>query len=250
MKDTKYTRAEQLARRRPIVEDKKAGMSYAEIMAKYDIAYQTVRSVLTRAVERGWTTKAELHIRETPPKLVVHPSDAEYLERWKAKCIILPNGCWEWQGWKAIGKFMYDRAKGYPEASYRGKNSRLTRVIAGWKHGRPLNDEEKACHECDYPPCINPDHLWVGTTMDNVHDRLAKGRDHHSSLTECPKGHAYDAENTYVTPQGHRMCKTCTRAKGRIKNGWPADLAYSLPPVPSGFGLVKYFVYRPAERRS
>ena len=32
------------------------------------------------------------------------------------------------------------------------------------------------CHKCDRPPCCNPDHLFVGTQLDNVADMLAKGR--------------------------------------------------------------------------
>lgn len=31
-------------------------------------------------------------------------------------------------------------------------------------------------HTCDNPPCINLDHLWLGTIADNNKDRHAKGR--------------------------------------------------------------------------
>jgi len=32
------------------------------------------------------------------------------------------------------------------------------------------------CHHCDRPACINPEHLFVGTVIDNNRDRHRKGR--------------------------------------------------------------------------
>jgi hypothetical protein len=161
-------------------------------------------------------------------------SDSDYMAYWRSRSIVTPNGCIEWQGWKMIGRFMYDRNKGYPMAGYRGKPQRITRIVLGWKIGRPLTKDELACHKCDNPPCINPDHLWVGSVSANTQDRLSKGRDHHSSLTHCPRGHSYAEHGVRHGKAQFRHCKICVRAKARIKAGWPEDIAYSTDPLPKG----------------
>lgn len=84
-------------------------------------------------------------------------------------CIINPNsGCWEW---------MRNNDKdGYGKVRHLGKTQRVHRVAwMLWKGKIPKG--MCVLHSCDNPPCCNPDHLFIGTMLDNRLDCAAKERD-------------------------------------------------------------------------
>lgn len=39
-----------------------------------------------------------------------------------------------------------------------------------------MPEGQMACHRCDNPPCVRPDHLFAGAALDNAADMTAKGR--------------------------------------------------------------------------
>lgn len=57
----------------------------------------------------------------------------------------------------------------------RGKNILAHRLAWEMAHGH-LSDDFDVLHSCDNPPCINVDHLFLGTPAINAADKVSKGR--------------------------------------------------------------------------
>jgi len=77
------------------------------------------------------------------------------------------DGCWEWHGARSQG--------GYGELRTNYRLERAHRV--SWTiHFGPIPDGLLVCHHCDNPPCVRPDHLFLGTGAMNTRDRDRKGR--------------------------------------------------------------------------
>jgi hypothetical protein len=79
-----------------------------------------------------------------------------------------PKGCWVWKG--------RIHMKGYGIANY-GQRSGGAHRMSWVIHNQKLIPEGMCiCHSCDNPPCVNPDHLWIGTNQENRDDSVKKGR--------------------------------------------------------------------------
>jgi hypothetical protein len=80
--------------------------------------------------------------------------------------------CWEWRGSKSKyghGQFQYTTA---PNVRVRVGAHRFSWELANG----PVPDGLWVLHHCDNPPCVRPDHLFLGTHKDNMADMKAKGR--------------------------------------------------------------------------
>ena len=114
---------------------------------------------------RGW---CQMHYRRWKnygdPNMVVHVR-GDFGLRMDQYVIKTPT-CWIWTG---------DLRHGYGRVTmnYRA----ISAHRASWEyHVGPVPDGMILLHTCDNPPCVNPEHLRIGTNQDNTDDMVAKGR--------------------------------------------------------------------------
>lgn len=87
------------------------------------------------------------------------------------KYTVNDNNCWIWFG--SVDKDGYGRIRGSvkgvvwvkraPRASYE-------------HHVGPIPEGLMVLHHCDIPACINPEHLYLGTQVENGADKKNRGR--------------------------------------------------------------------------
>jgi HNH endonuclease/Helix-turn-helix len=94
---------------------------------------------------------------------------AFFAEKLKQNCRI-ENGCWVW----TRGKY----GRGYGAIQFRKKSVSAHRLAYAVFNG-DFDDSWQVLHKCDNHPCVNPEHLWLGTAADNSTDMVQKGRSPH-----------------------------------------------------------------------
>jgi hypothetical protein len=99
---------------------------------------------------------------------LIWPIDATVAERFWLKVDKRPGygptgTCWFWLAAK-------DR-DGYGGFGVDGIWHRATRVAYVLKTKRALSVDLLVRHKCDWPSCVRPSHLLVGTSQDNVADK-------------------------------------------------------------------------------
>lgn len=114
--------------------------------------------------------------------------------------------CWTWTG------TTNGRNDGYGKFSV-GPNVRVYAHRFSWElHNGLIPEGMLVCHHCDNPLCVRPDHLFLGTPLDNMRDMWAKGRGNNPRRTgEDARNHklTWDAVNEirrlYTAGYGYRV---------------------------------------------
>jgi DNA-binding XRE family transcriptional regulator len=129
------------------IQAKYAGkISKRQLAREYGVNQQTITKIVKANIPENWTT--------------VNPGFLGEIQ---------DNGCIIFLGAKD--------GKGY--GRYRtddGKLGTVSRAVLAAKVGYNLPYNIDACHTCDNPSCINPEHLWPGTRSQNLLDASKKGR--------------------------------------------------------------------------
>lgn len=160
-------------------------MTLTQLVEHYDVAAKVVRRWIAeddlpdpvepaRQSDPIRTSKGRAwQSMNTPEKLaaIITPHFLSYF--WERVQKGVDDDCWIWCG-------PIHKARGYGSASLGGRPTPAHR--ASWMvHRGVIPADMFVLHKCDNPPCVNPNHLFLGTNQDNYDDRDAKDRVRHGS---------------------------------------------------------------------
>lgn len=138
---------------------------------------------MTRLTKTGRIPTKKSGVKGVPHYL----ADIEpfYIQKFYDKCEHLDNGCIYLKG--------NVQNNGYVNWWYRHAVTNKIRFIMAHRFSAIISgkfdvdevNEYCVLHDCDqnyenndisYRQCVNPEHLWLGTVQDNIHDCIKKGR--------------------------------------------------------------------------
>jgi hypothetical protein len=91
---------------------------------------------------------------------------------------------------------------------------RLHRIVLETFVG-PAPEGTEGCHGNGVRLDNRLSNLRWDTRIENMADIGRHGTHNNTAKTECPQGHPFNEENTYVSPRGGRGCRECRRASVR-----------------------------------
>lgn len=122
------------------------------------------------------------------------------------------DGCLVWRGYR-------DPRWGYGRLWVKKRAILAHRIIWEAVNG-PIADGMCVLHRCDNPPCVNIDHLFLGTHAENMRDKVRKGRQPRG--TQRPNAKLTEADVVAIRAR---------RAAGETQSAVAASFGISGPTV-------------------
>lgn len=98
------------------------------------------------------------------------------------------DSCWLWVGAKSGGGygkmcFSVDGKNFYVKAHH------ISYLIHYGSYVKDNGTYHGVCvlHKCDTPSCVNPEHLYLGSQLENIRDKVSKNRSYRPSGEKNPK---------------------------------------------------------------
>jgi hypothetical protein len=172
-----------------ILELSDSGLKQHEIAMRLRCSLSTVnRTIRLRHVDKPVISEWEYLVKSFDERIVPEPN----------------TGCWLWTA------DLYNNGYGrFFTHKFRGRKHSLAHRFSYLRFKGEFDESLMVMHKCDTRACVNPDHLTLGTALDNQHDKLRKGRSYNQLKTHCKHGHEFTPENTKINNRGNRECKTC-----------------------------------------
>jgi hypothetical protein len=132
------------------------------------------------------------------------PDSVEWQRFWTK--VDTSGECWLWTG--------SQNGTGYGQITVGGNHRpRLVHRLSYAMHNGPIPEGLVIDQLCRVRLCVNPSHLEVVTTAENI--RRGMAGEHQRIKTHCPQGHPYEGDNIYriASRPNARYCRTCNNSK-------------------------------------